>query len=150
MRNSRGGQEAPHGEVLMPKVIRYTVEDIMRVEPCASYPRECVIALWGGKESLSPADIARLPIPVGDRLGALWNLLYRLSRPRARRVARFIAHDVIDLRNPTDVMAWVLGTCGEQTQASGDLGSVRPASLSEYLSWVVKAFGPFTPVGGLS
>ena len=84
-------------------MIQYTVEDIMRDKPCDSYTYERVEALWGGYESLSPADIALLPIPVQDRVWALGRLLYRLSPHRVNRVVRCIALDVADLWDPPDV-----------------------------------------------
>jgi len=162
-------------------MIRYTIDDIMREKPCPSYPLSRVVALWGGEESLSPAEIARLPIAVEDRIWVLGRLLFRLSPPRACRVARLIAIDVLDFWDPPDVVAWFLGTGDEQARvsarsaaweaarvaariaawdaawdaaraaygASDALGPVRSASLKRYLSWVVKAFDPFTPVGGL-
>jgi len=188
-------------------VIRYTIDDIMREKPCPSYPLSRVSALWGGAESLSPAEIARLPIPVLDRIWALGRLLFRLSPPRACRVARLIALDVLDLWDPPDIVVWFLCTGDEQARVSARAAvgeaswdawataratarsaaaaaeqatirdaawaardaaralarvatgtaaedatraSVRSAARKKYLSWVVKAFDPFTPVGDLS
>jgi hypothetical protein len=207
-------------------MIRYTVEDIMREEPCSSYTLEYVRALWNGSETLSPAEIARLPIAVEDRIWALGRLLFRLSPHRARRVARLIALDVIELWDPPDIVVWFLGTGDEQAReaaeeaagyACADARASRPSTVSavaalaisdaaaaawsasvfapaagyipeasahaawsvasadfangfefarasagdapwvssrdsarkRYLSWVVKAFDPFTPVGDL-
>jgi hypothetical protein len=202
-------------------MMRYTVGDIMREGPCLSYSLPRVCALWGGAESLSPFDIALLPIPIADRMWALWRLLFRLSPPRAYRVARLIALDVLDFWDPPDVVAWFLGRgplgldaaravtlaaeAARTTEASADT-SARAAKASawaarateasawayatsadtsaraawaaratraaaevawylvrgttaeddalaaarkKYLSWVVKAFDPFTLVGGL-
>jgi hypothetical protein len=224
----------------MPCTGQYTVDDIMREGPCSSYTRERVVALWGGEESLSPAEIARLPIAVEDRIWVLGRLLFRLSPPRACRVARLIALDVLDFWDPPDVVAWYLGTGDEQavdaawdaadsaraaseatasadaakatmiawaaadstraTMAAADsaratraaaesaawasawdagasawdaawasawdavssgasamaslykyvMASVLASARKKYLSWVVKAFDPFTPVGDLS
>jgi hypothetical protein len=209
----------------MPCTVQYTVEDIMREGPCLSYPTSRVCALWGDAESLSPFAIALLPIPIADRMWVLGRLLFRLSPPRACRVARLIALDVIELWDPPDIVVWFLGTGDEQARvaswaaawdtawaaarasawdaawdaarsnarasawaaawasawaaagasawassrsnaqasawasdgdtawaaygASDALGPVRTASLKRYLSWVVKAFDPLTPVGGL-
>jgi len=191
-------------------VIRYTVDDIMREEPCSSYAEARVRALWGRAESLSPGDIARLPISVEDRMWALLRLLFRLSPHRAYRVARLIALDVLDLWGPPDIVVWFLGSGDERARAAalgaswavaGAAGASRSAvwiteafesawalrsagasseavkaawtvralagatraaravkfagdaswetSMRRYLSWVVKAFDPFTLVGGL-
>jgi len=179
----------------------YTVEDIVREKPCPSYPLSRVVALWGGEESLSPAEIARLPIAVEDRIWALGRLLFRLSPHRACRVTRLIAIDVLDFWDPPDIVVWFLGTGDEQAVdaawdaadsaraaseatasadaakatmiawaaeqaaawAAGDAAdaawaaagaaagaSARASAMERYLSWVVKAFDPFTPVGDLS
>ena len=176
-------------------MIRYTVKDIMREGPCEAYSRSRVRALWGWSESLSPADIARLPIPIAGRMWALWHLLFRLSPPRACRVARLVAFDVLDLWDPPDIVVWFLGTGDEQARATAQaesrtnwdawgfswetwssprnfarasvwfaslsaifpaaayadkaVGPVRASTMKRYLSWVVKAFDPFTPVGDL-
>ena len=134
-------------------MIQYTVDDIMRDNPCDSYTYERVEALWGGYESLSPADIALLPIPVQDRVWALGRLLYRLSPHRVNRVVRCIALDVADLWDPRDVAVWYLGTGDEQARAAArDAASdaAWAAAMRRYLSWIVKAFDPFMPVGDIS
>jgi hypothetical protein len=199
-------------------MIQYTVEDIMRDNPCPSYTRERVIALWGGEESLSPLEIARLPIPVQDRVWALGRLLYRLSPHRVNRVVRCIALDIADLWDPPDVAVWYLGTCDEQSRSAARSAALAAASdsawsaaraaawsaarsaalaaasdsalaaasdaawsaawaaawaaasdsvwsaaswyaaraaawdaaMRRYLSWIVKAFDPFMPIGDIS
>jgi hypothetical protein len=113
-------------------MMRYTVEDIMQEGPCLSYHLSRVSALWGGAESLSPDDIARLPIPIDDRMWALMRLLFRLSPHRACRVARLVAIDVLDLWDPPDSVVWFLcgGSCGPSasrvaTKAAGVARAAR-------------------------
>ena len=52
-------------------MISLTVSDIMEMEPCEEYDRERVEELWDGRDSLTPIEIADLPIPAVDRLWVL-------------------------------------------------------------------------------
>ena len=54
----------------MNHVIRLTVDDIMRMHPCESYPRKRVKALWNGRKSLTLEEIAALPLDKPE--DAIW------------------------------------------------------------------------------
>jgi hypothetical protein len=47
---------------------RYTVDAIMALNPCDRYPRERIVELWDGRESLSLREILALDIPAQDRV----------------------------------------------------------------------------------
>ena len=49
-------------------MISLTVDQVMALEPCDDYPRERVVELWAGRESLTIAEIAALDISLSDRL----------------------------------------------------------------------------------
>ena len=54
---------------------KFTVDDIMELDPCAIYPRETVEALWSGSVSLTLREIYELDILSVDRAWALVGLL---------------------------------------------------------------------------
>jgi hypothetical protein len=62
---------------------RVTVDDIMAAGPCSLYPRERVVDLWAGRESLTAREIANLKIPVLDRL---WAIILCCLDDRQRRL----------------------------------------------------------------
>jgi len=45
----------------------YTIEDILKLEPCKEYTKEKLEELWKGKKTLSRRDILKLNIPIDDR-----------------------------------------------------------------------------------
>ena len=49
----------------------WTVDEMMKSLACYSYPRERLVKLWAGRESLSVAEIAALDIPVLDKIELL-------------------------------------------------------------------------------
>jgi len=55
---------------------RYTVDDILKLEPCSPYTRREIRKLWGKRKSLSLASIMKLGIPVADKL---WVACYLLD-----------------------------------------------------------------------
>lgn len=64
-----------------------TVAEIMALGPCSDYPVEVVTALWAGREALTIAEVAALPISASDRFWALSGLL-------PARAQRLLACDI--------------------------------------------------------
>jgi len=102
---------------------RYTVCDIMKLNPCEGYPRERVEKLWAGRESLSVREIAELDIPIWDRIWALCEL----ATPRAARIfacdcaerdiqAHLVSGDVIDWRTRNAIIVSRLYADGKATE----------------------------------
>lgn len=71
--------------------VQVRVDDVMNVDPCYAYPRTKVENLWDGAVSLSPLEIAELPVPVVDRL---WVLFRVLPAGHARLFAAWAAQQV--------------------------------------------------------
>ena len=86
--------------------MKITVDMIMAANPCAGYPRSRVEALWAGRESLTPSEIAALEIPAEDRV---WALISCCLDDRQRRLfacdcaERALA--VVDTPDPISVEA---------------------------------------------
>ena len=98
--------------------MQYTMADIMSEGPCEEYTIKRVEALWSGRESLSPRQIAELDIPILDRIWILGRLLYRLSLMRAHRITRLIALDVADLWPCPNIAWWYLVSGDENSRAA--------------------------------
>lgn len=144
-------------------MIAFTVDDIMREKPCGSYTQKLVEDLFGGRERLTPHDIARLEIPAEERIWILGRLLYRLSPYRSNRVARLIALDVEELRDNSKIVweylitgyniirlsPWYTEWYSSRNAAfdvawdSAKYNHNKIKALKKYLILVVKAFDPF-------
>lgn len=57
------------------KMITLTVDDIMNMKPCDSYPRSRVEKLFAGRSALSIEEIAALSIPNSDKIIAISNVM---------------------------------------------------------------------------
>ncbi len=126
----------------------YTVDEIMATQPCANYPRERVEALWGGRESLTVAEIATLGIPVKDRLYQVIRLLPLESIPvLARRYAD-------DVPTAADALAAAdrAAAAADRARRAGaayayayfadrarGAGAAYADELERYLGWAVEA-----------
>jgi len=58
-------------------VKRYTVDDILELNPCSPYTRRKIRKLWGKRKSLALVSIMKLNIPVEDKLWVACRLLDR-------------------------------------------------------------------------
>ncbi len=67
-------------------IVNVTVDQVMAWKPCAEYTRQRVEALFAGRESLSPPDVAALNIPLQDKLWA--RLLVRAKYAAGGRQGR--------------------------------------------------------------
>ena len=56
---------------------RYTVDDVLELNPCSPYTRREIQKLWGKRKSLSLVSIMKLGIPVEDRMWVACRLLDR-------------------------------------------------------------------------
>jgi GAF domain-containing protein len=62
--------------------MKYTIDEIMATKPCGTYTRSRVEELMDGRETVSPSEIAAVPILAEDRL---W-ILIALATPRIQRL----------------------------------------------------------------
>jgi hypothetical protein len=116
-------------------MMRYTVSDIMSEGPCEEYPVERVEALWAGRESLSPRQIAELDIPILDRIWILGRLLCRLSLMRAHRITRMIALDVADLWPCPNIAWWYLASGDKNSRAAAEADARGAPWAASTASW---------------
>lgn len=69
----------------------WSVDDVMELGPGPGYPRERIEKLWDGRERLNVEEVAKLDIPIEDRL---WLLLEQKSVERimTRAVTDYALH----------------------------------------------------------
>ena len=97
--------------------MRFSVGDIMELDPCEGYDRAAVELLWAGRARLSAREIAKLTIPALDRIWALSRFLYIFLPYRVNRVTRMIALDVVDHWACPDIVWWYLITGNDFARA---------------------------------
>jgi len=113
---------------------RYTVDDIMSLDPCEGYTRERVAALWSGREALTAREIAALDIPVKDRIWALTGLAtHRTARLFSCDCAERALQRVVDNGGSTDPRSWD-AVITSRLYADGDRteNDLRAAAFAAY------------------
>jgi hypothetical protein len=95
-------------------MMKYTVDDILSMEPCAEYTRERLEKLMGGK-ALTPLEILRKPIPLDHKL---WVGIEMLPSEKRRNFACWCALQVIHLWDAPDIVVRYLKTGDESLKAA--------------------------------
>jgi hypothetical protein len=73
---------------------KITVDRIMGLDPCPTYTRERVTALWDGQDAVSCADILAFDIPAEDRV---WAVVRLVPKRTAHEFAISCAEAVVHL-----------------------------------------------------
>ena len=86
-------------------MVKVTVDNIMRAEPCEEYTRERVEKLWAGREYLELEEILALGIPNEDIMWAMTKVV--ITDDRQRRLLSYNITKEIELpiwgaRHPDD------------------------------------------------
>lgn len=66
-----------------------TVDDVMRLGPCAAYPRQRVEALFGAREAVTAREVAGADIPLKDRVWLLIHTPWLTDRQRGELACDF-------------------------------------------------------------
>jgi hypothetical protein len=91
------------------------MEKILELKPC--YSREEIEKLFAGRKWISPRTIARLDIPLDDRL---WVLTGLMSGKQQREFSRRCALDVIHLWEAPDIVKKYLKTGDEDIREAAN------------------------------